>query len=226
MNILALDTSTAALSIALQSGDSILSRHEILPGQHANLILSWIEEMFAKANLSQSSLDAIAVGCGPGGFTGVRIGMSVVQGLAFAWDLPVVLVSSLSAIAQWVVDQESVSDVMVAQDARMGQVYIGAYQKNPKGFVEAVIEDGLSDPIDVLLGEKNSWRLAGDAWLVYPELQSIQLSHALSVCHHPHALAVLKLGNELCHQGKTVSAEEALPVYLRGKEAWKKKPIV
>lgn len=226
MNILAVDTSTSALSLALQSGEAIFSRHENLPGQHAKLILSWIEEIFSKANLSKSSLDAIAVGCGPGGFTGVRIGMSVVQGLAFAWDLPVILVSSLSAIAQWVVDQESVSNVIVAQDARMGQVYVGAYQKNPKGIVEVIMEDRLSDPRDVLLSESIPWRLAGDAWSVYPELQSIQSSHELSVCHHPHALAVLTLGIELYRQGKTVLAEEALPIYLRGKEAWKKKPIV
>jgi len=219
MNILALETSTAALSIALQVGDNVFTRHEVLPRQHAKLILPWVEELLSEAHLTLSNLDKLSVGCGPGGFTGIRIGMGVVQGIALAQNLPIVPVSSLRALAQWVMDQETAKQVIVAQDARMGQVYWAAYQSDDQGVAQLVLEDQLCNPSEVPVPDGKDWLTVGDAWPVYPELQTIRQQFTESEHVYPHAQAVLKLSV----QGEQVSAEKALPIYLRGKDAWKKK---
>src|SRR5471032_2163673 len=100
MKILAIDTSANACSVALLINNETLSSHKVIPMQQAQLILPMIEELLLTANITLNQLDALAFGCGPGSFTGVRIAASVAQGLAVAHDLPVISVSSLQALAQ------------------------------------------------------------------------------------------------------------------------------
>lgn len=137
-NILALDTSGSCCSIALLRNNSqesnrpeILSRVHTAPREHTQRILPMIDELLAESNLSLSRLDALAFGRGPGSFTGLRIALSVVQGLAYGADIPVIPVSTLQAIAQqaWRRGWASSGDcVLTALDARMSEVYMGAYQ--------------------------------------------------------------------------------------------------
>ena len=103
MRILAFDTATEACSAALLIDNELISRFEIAPRRHAELILPMIEEVMVQAEIKVTQLDAIAVGCGPGSFTGVRIATGVAQGIAFAADLPVIPISTLAAIALGIV---------------------------------------------------------------------------------------------------------------------------
>ena len=99
MKLLALDTATEACSAAVWADGAVLERYEWAPRRHATLILPMIESVLAEAGLSVTQLDAIAVGRGPGAFTGVRIAVGIAQGIAFAADLPVAPVSTLAALA-------------------------------------------------------------------------------------------------------------------------------
>lgn len=99
MKLLALDTATEACSAAVWVDGAVLERYELAPRRHATLILPMIAAVLAEAGLSATQLDAIAFGCGPGAFTGVRIAVGVAQGIAFAADLPVAPISTLASLA-------------------------------------------------------------------------------------------------------------------------------
>ena len=120
MNLLSIDTATEACSVALSgTGDTILERYQIEPRGHSNLVLTMTEDVLLEAGISRHDLDGIAFDSGPGSFTGIRIGLGVAPGLALAFDLPLVGVSSLMALAEG----SGMNAVLPAIDARMGEVY-------------------------------------------------------------------------------------------------------
>ena len=122
MNLLAIDTVTDACSVALSgTGDTILERFQIESRGHSNLVLAMAEDVILEAGISRHDLNGIAFDSGPGSFTGIRIGLGVAQGLALAFDLPLLGVSSLMALAEG----SGVNAVLPAIDARMGEVYWG-----------------------------------------------------------------------------------------------------
>ena len=121
-NFLALDTSNQYCSIAVQAHGKILARHELSEQKHSAMILPMVRELLANADVTLDDLDAIVVGVGPGGFTGVRLAVAVAQGWAFAMNKPVLAHSSLEAMAVSAFVQGA-SDVIVGMDARMKQVY-------------------------------------------------------------------------------------------------------
>jgi tRNA threonylcarbamoyladenosine biosynthesis protein TsaB len=131
VNILALDTSTEACSVAIWSDGAVTDRFEY-GTQHSERILAMVDELLAESGFALARFDAIAFGRGPGSFTGLRIGAGVAQGLAFGADIPVTPISSLAALAQGV----DAPRVLAAFDARMNQVYCGAYVKNAQGIIE------------------------------------------------------------------------------------------
>ena len=135
MKLLALDTATEACSAALLVDDAIIERYELAPRRHAALILPMIEAVLAEAGIGVAQLDALAFGCGPGAFTGLRIAAGVAQGIALAGGLPVVPVSTLAAIACHAVARYGVERVAAAIDARMGEVYWGTYRAARDGGV-------------------------------------------------------------------------------------------
>ncbi len=98
MKLLAFELSTEACSVALWVDGDVRERHEIAPRRHAELALPWADALLAEAGLAKSQLDAIAVGRGPGAFTGVRLGISIAQGIALALDRPALPVSTLAAL--------------------------------------------------------------------------------------------------------------------------------
>src|SRR5215475_1096438 len=127
--LLAIETATEACSAALLVGGDVIERSEIAPRRHAELILPMIESLLAEAGLSRRQIDGIAVGRGPGAFTGVRLAISVAQGIALGLDVPVVPVSSLAALAQDV-PRELPAPILAVIDARMGAVYAGAFERS------------------------------------------------------------------------------------------------
>ena len=124
MKLLAFETATEACSVAVWVDGEVCERFEIAPRRHAELALPWADEMLAQAGVARTALDAIAVGRGPGAFTGVRLAIALAQGVALALDRPIVPVSTLAALAL----QARAPRVLAAIDARMGEVYAAAFR--------------------------------------------------------------------------------------------------
>ena len=200
--ILALETATDACSVALYRNGDILERFEPGARRQTERILPLVDELLADAGVTLAAVDALAFGHGPGAFTGVRVATSVVQGLAFARDLPVAGVSTLAACA------------LAAFDARMGELYLGAYQCGPDG-VEPLLADGLFHPDAVPALDGDDWLLAGSG-VVYREQIGARVRLAeVDGDVAPRAGAVARLALPMVEQGRTVPAEQAQPVYLR-----------
>jgi len=225
MNILALDTSTEACSAALAMGTSISERFEIAPRGHSLLILPMLDDLLAEAGIGLAQIDAVAFGCGPGSFTGLRIAAGIAQGVAFVADLPVMAVSSLAALAQGANTKTGAQRVLAAIDARMGEVYWGAYECDSAGLMSLREPEGVYTPNQVPLPAGKEWFGAGSGWKTYGAVLHAHLPHLLQRYeseHYPHAREVARLGEKYFNQGLAVSAEDAMPVYLRNEVAWKK----
>lgn len=223
MNILAIETSTQACSAALLCRGQLAQRYRVAPRGHGELILAMIDELLREAGLTPSRLSAVAFGRGPGAFTGVRIATAVAQGIAYAADLPVVPVSTLAALAQAGYRLKDYRAVLCATDARMGEVYWGAYQVQ-RGVVSLLGEECVCRPEAVPSPGKGAWRGIGNGWAVYagrlpdvlaqtPEQQMTDLL--------PRAEEVALLARYEFEQGRVVAAEQAMPVYLRDSVAQK-----
>lgn len=226
--ILALDTSTPACSVALIQNGAVLEDFRMAPRQHNDLILPMVEQMLAQAQLSLSQLDAIAFGRGPGSFTGLRISAGVVQGLAYGADLPVVPISTLAALALQA-QQESYHDTwLAALDARMGEIYVGGYQiVEQDGFVcaNALLNEQVIVP-DNLPNIEGDYQGVGSGWLYRDILNSKLEQPAAQVfeAFAPRASCIAQLAQWPFAHSQVVSAEQALPVYLRDEITWEKQP--
>ena len=225
MNILALDTSTEACSAALLIGAEVREQFKLAPREHAQLILPMVDALLAEAGLSLSQLDAIAFGCGPGSFTGLRIAAGVAQGFAFGANLPVLPISTLAALAQGVYSDLSATRVLAALDARMSEVYWGVYQINNAGVMELYGAEQVCAPDKVVLPLDGEWVGAGSGWKEYgTALRECcgTLVHTVMPERLPRARDIALLGVVALQRGLAVNAEQALPVYLRNQVAWAK----
>lgn len=216
--ILAIETSTDACSAAVLASDGkIFSRFLVAPRQHARLILPMIQEVLTEANLTLKDLTAIAFGCGPGSFTGLRVACGTAQGLAFGADLPVIAVSSLQILAQGIYEENAVEKALVGIDAKMQEIYFGAYQLGANDLMQPEIPDSLCTPDKLPITSGNDWIGVGDAWKEY-------ITQFATVPYfYPKACHALKLARSYYQSGKILSANQAKPIYLRGEKAWQKK---
>ncbi len=220
--ILAIETSTDACSAALLVDDVILERYQLAPQQHTQLILPMVKSLLAEADLKLSQLDAIAFGCGPGSFTGVRIATSITQGLAFGANLPVIPVSSLQALAQRTYDELKTPKILAGFDARMNEVYWGVYELDDD-IMTAVSKDILIKPDAIEPPEGEGWVGVGDAWEKYEQiLQSVlKLRFTDRITgKYPSAGAVAKIAVRDWLQQKVLAPDEVLPLYLRTEKTW------
>lgn len=217
MRLLAIDTSAEACSAALADDQRICSRFEIAPRRHAELILPMIDALLAEAHWSPAALDGLAFGCGPGAFTGVRVAAGVIQGMALGTDLPVAPIPTLAALAHGAWRVHGWAAVIAALDARMHEVYIGAWRCGDTA-AHAVLADAVGEAAAVALPEDGSWHGAGSGWGAYQavlgaRLGARALGHDATLAPHAHDVAVL--GLRAFAAGAVVSAEHAAPVYLR-----------
>ena len=219
MNLLAFDTSTEYLSLALMKGD-VPYVFDVKAGQsHSQLILPQIQGLLAQADLQLSDLHGLAFGAGPGSFTGVRIAAGVAQGLGLGANLPVQGVCTLLALAQ----ASGASKVIACLDARMGEVYHAAYEKVGAAWqTEAEPTVCKPDAVPAVVG--NDWTGAGSGWQSYgPALGAVyagQLGHTQPQCL-PSAMAILALAQADFANGQTLPAGTALPIYIRNRVALK-----
>lgn len=223
--ILALDTSTDACSAALLLGDELHSIFEVQPRKHTELILSMIERLLADAGTTLPQLDAIAFGCGPGAFTGVRIATACTQGLAYSADLPVLPISTLASMAQYSIDRHGSTNMAVCLDARMEEVYCGMYTRSADGLAELVGDERVCRPENIPARDWSAWMGVGNGWQAYPdELANAfdTTAEGIEATIYPTAATIVKLGAVALQSDLAVPAEHALPVYLRHNVAKKK----
>ena len=210
MKILAIETSGIACSAALKVNDDIVELMEVAPKKHASLILPMINSLLQQASLSLQDVDAIAVANGPGSFTGIRIACSVVQGLAFAAKLPVIPVSSLQTLAQSAYRLHQCKSVIAAFDARMQEVYWGAFELSAQGIMHACGQEFVASPSAVTCSDNRTWIGAGEGFVAYPELSKLVNSVYPDIVPHAKDLAHLA-----SHSKIFLDAEQIQPVYLR-----------
>ncbi len=221
MNLLAIETATEACSVALAVGGEIRERYEHAPRKHAELLLPWVQQLMAEAGLNFNTLDGIAFGRGPGSFTSLRIGIGVVQGLAWASDCPVIPVSSLAATAQAAAN-EGIGSAMVALDARMNEVFTGLYSLNGRGVMSPVVEEQVCSPEDVQPPTTAGTYGVGIGFARYEALE--KLSGQLAGVRPdlwPRASTVITLAQDWLRDNEALPAERAQPVYLRDNVAKK-----
>ena len=224
-DILAIESSNEACSVALRAGDSVIERFEHAPMKHAELLLPMVQSVLDESDRALASLDAIAFGRGPGSFTSLRIGIGVVQGLAWGAGLPVVPVSSLAAIADQALAPDDDRRVWVAMDARMNEVYWGGFQRDESGVLKQAVTERVGPAAELAdrLGEGGL--LAGNGFERFEELQHCVTEHGLEFQAGlwPRASAVLRLAENSLLEQPALPAEQAQPVYLRDKVAEKPK---
>jgi tRNA threonylcarbamoyladenosine biosynthesis protein TsaB len=221
MKLLALDTATETCTVALWLDGEMLERSEP-GGQHAERILPMVDALLAEAGLVLTQLDALVFGRGPGSFTGLRIGAGVAQGLAFGADIPVVPVSSLAALAQG----QDAARVLAAFDARMQQVYWGAYVRNAQGIVEVQGVEGVYAPQGIPVPDGEGWVGAGPGWDAYHHALQPHLGQRLASWQQnclPQARNLAVLGVAGFKSGAAITAEAALPIYIRDDVAVKRR---
>jgi tRNA threonylcarbamoyladenosine biosynthesis protein TsaB len=224
MKLLAIETSSLACSVALQVGEGIQEQHVVEAKAHTRILLPMIKTLLGDAGLNVSDLDALVIGNGPGSFIGMRIGASVVQGLAFAAGVNIIPVSSLAAVAAEVFLKHDETHVAVTQDARVNQVYLGCFVRNEAGLPVPVGVERIHDirRIASLSDHRNvAWLAAGEGWRKYPSLasmQSVELTELPDILL-PRAIHLLGIARDLFESGRSIPPEQLQPAYLRDEVA-------
>lgn len=213
--ILALDTSTAICSAALDDNGRRWAEQYAEPRRHTELLLPMVDRLLVQAGLRVDQLDAIAFGCGPGSFTGLRIALGIGQGLAFACGLPMLPISSLASMAQRAADAGGASHYCCALDARMGEVYWGEYRLGEDGLVSLVGEEQVLAPEAIRPPGGTAWLGLGSGWTV----SGMPVPPQLDVAIEPVAESMLGLAQRAWLAGDAIAAEQAAPVYLRNRVA-------
>ena len=216
MKLLALETANEQCSVSIvDETQELFFQLDARAKAQTQTILPMIDQAFTQLGLSASELTAIAFSRGPGSFSGVRINAAVTQALAWANDLPVVPVSSLQALAQAAYRVLGLKSVTAVLDARMQEVYIANFELDQHGIMQAVDEEQLLNYSNA--SQVVQFEIVGSgSALIQPE--QIQYKDLSATAQDIATIARLNV-----QQQKWVSAEQALPVYLRD-NAWKKIP--
>ena len=213
MKLLAFETSTEACSVALWLDGALHERFELAPRRHAELALPWAEALLADAGIAKTQLDAIATARGPGAFTGVRLGVAIAQGIALALDRPVVPVSTLAALALPAARER----ILAAIDARMGEVYLAAFQREGAGL-RLLQPEAVARPETTGLPEGDGWHGVGTGFAAADGALPARLGARLASIDAgalPHAADVARLAVAAFARGEAVAPERLEPAYLR-----------
>ena len=219
MKLLAFETATEACSVALYVDGQVRERFEIAPRRHAELSLPWAEELLADAGIARSQLDAIALGRGPGAFTGVRLAIAIAQGIALALDRPLVPVSTLQVLALRA--PAGADQVLSSIDARMGEVY-AARQVRVDGQWQLQGEEIVCAPEAVVLPAGSRWFGVGTGFGAADGLLATRLADQLDGVDAqalPRASDLLTLAVPAFARGEVVAPERVEPAYLRNNVA-------
>ena len=221
MRLLAIETATEACSAAVLLDQDVIEHYQYAPREHNQLILPMMTKVMQEANIGFADLDAIAFGCGPGSFTGVRIAAGIAQGVALGLDLPVIPVSTLAALAHDALTSDEADVAYSCIDARMNEVYWGVYGRDNAGGVELLVSERVCAAADIPLGTIDKPAVAtGSGWGTYADILSGRVGNALKSIlpeKYPRAASVARLAARAFRDGRRYPAELAQPTYLRDK---------
>ena len=220
MVVLAIDTSTAYLSVALCDGDKSLGRyHRMADMRHSTILMPTISNILKKAKIRPEDIDLFSISIGPGSFTGLRIGVTTVKGLAFSLKKPIVTVPTMDVIAYNAIKRSSV--ICPVLDARKGKVYACIYRSDGVGLKRLtgyllLAPSELVEKVErykeiVFLGD--GIRCMEGA---YPDKEVLEISSKID--WYPEAGIAAKLGAEKFKKGDIVTAEKLRPFYIYSKE--------
>ena len=229
MKLLAIETATEACSVALWIDGEVRERFGIVPRQHAELALPWAEQLLAESGFAKSQLDAIAVGRGPGAFTGVRLAVALAQGIALALDRPVVPVSTLAALAfpSPLVGEGGAqapgegANILAAIDARMGEIYVAAFRRDGDSIIPTSDEIVIA-PAQYDLPEGEGWIGVGTGFAAADGVLQSRFGSrfaSMDATALPHAADVARLGVSAFANGGGLAPERLEPAYLRNNVA-------
>ncbi len=219
MKLIAMETSTRRLSVALWLDGGLFERNEDVPKGGSELLLPWVSQLLDEAGVALAEIDGIAFGAGPGGFTGLRLACGVAQGLAFGLDLPVLGVSSLEALAL-AAYAGGTERMLASMDARMNEVYYAAYLIHD-GATQTLLAPTVASPQGVRAPqgqEGTGWIGCGSGFVVYPDMLKASVVE-MRADSWPTAASVARLAAPRLARGEGVDAGLAAPLYVRDKVA-------
>lgn len=226
MKLLAIDTATEALSVALWLDGECLERYAVVTREHAAQLPLWVPAVLAEAGVSLRQLDALACGIGPGSFAGTRIGVSYVKGLALGLDRPVVGVTSLAMLAQAALAEHPDAIALAAIDARMDEVYFAACRLDADGVAVAVDEPQVGPATAITLPADRTggslWVGCGSGWATHGAALRARLATApqqMAADAYPHAASAFPAALAALARGEATDAGALVPAYLRNRVA-------
>jgi tRNA threonylcarbamoyladenosine biosynthesis protein TsaB len=220
VRLLALDTATDQLAVAVVAGEHDVCAQEAGGARASQRLLPMVFELLQAAGLQAAQLDAVAFGRGPGAFTGLRTATSVAQGLALGIGCPVLPIDSLMIVAEDARARHGASDLWVAMDARMDEVYAGAYRFDGQRW-QVRHEPALFTlpALHALWQTEALQAVAGSALAVFGERLLCGDARRIDEAGTDRAAALACLARAAWAQGAAIDAAQALPVYLRDKVA-------
>lgn len=222
MKVLGIDTSTSCGSVGLWADGRVVSEYLLDTAvTHSERLLGAIEYLLREARCPAEDLDGWAVSLGPGSFTGLRIGVSTVKGLAFATRKPVAGVSSLEVLASQIAPTSYL--ICPVLDARKGEVYTAFYRYDEAGLLQRLSAVQAMSPDGLALQIKERTIFVGNGVKTYGNVFRILLpSLALfpdSSLHLPRGATVARLGDERLQKGESLHLASFVPIYIRASEA-------
>ena len=224
MKILSLDASANSASVCIYDAtdDKIIGDFYINTKlTHSQTLVPMIDALLNSAKLSFSDIDFFAVNTGPGSFTGIRIGVSVIKGMAMALSKPCVSVSTLHSMAYNFIDSEDVV-VCACMDARRNQVYNALFSVN-NGVVSRICDDraiSVEDLFSELSAIDKTIVLVGDgAELCFRQKGDCDVTLSVASKRYQRASSVALTAVELINKNETLSAATLMPTYLRPSQA-------
>ena len=224
MRILGLDSSGIVASVAVVEDDVLVAEYTInYKKTHSQTLLPMLDEIAKMTELDLNSIDAIAVAAGPGSFTGLRIGSATAKGLGLALKKPLIAIPTVEGLAYNLYDISGL--ICPIMDARRKQVYTGIYRFTDHQL--KVVEDQMAVPMETVIEKLNQYgetvTFLGDGVPVFHELiaekMTVPYSFAPAHVNKQRAAAVAALGEIYYRQGKTETAMEHVPDYLRVSQA-------
>lgn len=218
MKLLAFETATEACSVALYLDGQVRERFELAPRRHAELALPWAEALLAEAGVARAQLDAVAVGRGPGAFTGVRLAIALAQGIALALDRPVVPVSTLAVLAAGA-PADGPGRILASIDARMGELYAGAFARDGETMAALDLERVLPpEAVALPVLPAGAWQGVGTGFAAADGLLGRRLGASLERIDPtalPRAADLARLAAVAFARGQVLAPERVEPAYLR-----------